>query len=252
MLNNINAYLLGPLIALSILIMIEVGYRVGRRWPRADEGAFGVVSGGAFALVALLLAFSFSIAVERFNERRLIVIHEADAITTLAANLDFLDRAATARIGDKLREYVRIRFAFASTSREGERAAIAAQSDRLSKNLWRLVSSAAESSSQPRLAALTVSSLHDVIKTADEQSDTLMTRLPGEIVLILIGIVLLAGVLLGLGIVSRGRRDLAASVLFALMLAAVVSTIADVNAPQQGLIKVDLAPLRQAEAHLNT
>ena len=78
------------------LALLSYGRRLGAR-HLAKEGAssmagLNAVEGAVFALMGLLLAFSLSGALQRFDERRQLVLQEANAISTAYDRLVFLER----------------------------------------------------------------------------------------------------------------------------------------------------------------
>ena len=85
---------------LGLLLMMEAGRRLGVRRLAADpEGAragIGAVEGAVFALLGLLIAFTFSGAASRFDDRRHLVAEEANAIGTAWLRIDFAGGSAAA------------------------------------------------------------------------------------------------------------------------------------------------------------
>jgi len=75
----------------GIVVCVEVGYRLGRR--RSEELAhvgIGAIEAAVFALLGLLLAFSFAGGNSRLDTRRQLIIEEANAIGTAYLRLDML------------------------------------------------------------------------------------------------------------------------------------------------------------------
>ena len=91
------ALLAGGLFA-GMLVLLEIGRRLGLRRLALDSEAvragFGVVEGAIFALMGLLIAFTFSEAASRFDTRRQLVVEEANAIGTAYLRLDLLSASA--------------------------------------------------------------------------------------------------------------------------------------------------------------
>jgi len=79
---GLNFLVLYPLTIMVIISAAEIGIYFGRRRP--SESEFGTPTGAALGLLALLLAFSVSLAVGRFEERRRLVLEEAEAISSTA------------------------------------------------------------------------------------------------------------------------------------------------------------------------
>src|SRR5438093_11636659 len=78
---------------LGMLLLLEVGRRIAQRRGGAPSGA-GVVDGGVFALLGLLIAFTFSAAASRFDTRRQLVVQEATAFGHAYLRLDLLPTTA--------------------------------------------------------------------------------------------------------------------------------------------------------------
>src|SRR6187455_2918873 len=92
----INAFAYAGTLLLAMLLLLEVGRRLGARHAErsaATEAKFGNVEGAVFALFGLLLAFTFSGAGARFDTRRLQIASEANAIGTAFLRLDLLASA---------------------------------------------------------------------------------------------------------------------------------------------------------------
>ena len=106
------ATLAGGLFA-GMLVLLETGRRLGlRRLARDSEAAragFGVVGGAIFALMGLLIAFTFSGAASRFDTRRQLVVEEANAIGTAYLRLDLLPANAQSALRESFRQYVEAR-----------------------------------------------------------------------------------------------------------------------------------------------
>jgi len=115
------------LIVLVLIVAAGVGaFYVTRRLHRStgrDDAPFGVILAAAFALVGLLLGFSFSLALSRYDARREVTVQEANAIGTTILRVHLLEPSIAAPMWSTLREYVqaRIDFAAAGTARSEER-----------------------------------------------------------------------------------------------------------------------------------
>ena len=95
---------------ITMLALLELGRRMGRRRAADTEGArTGVVDSAVFALLSLLLAFTFSGAAARFDARRHLVVEEANAIGTAYLRLDLLPADAQPALREMFRRYVETR-----------------------------------------------------------------------------------------------------------------------------------------------
>jgi len=112
---EIYAVLLALGLFVAMIAMQELGHRLGDRVERLDpEGAHagtGPVEGAVFALLGLLVAFSFSGAASRFDARRQLIVQEANDVGTAYLRLDFAPPAAQPELRDLFRRYLDTRLA---------------------------------------------------------------------------------------------------------------------------------------------
>src|SRR3954447_23646437 len=108
---DLGAAFLYPIIAVLIAGSGELGNLIGRRLRKAHiEGSdIGTLTGAALGLLALLLAFSFSIALSRYDARRDMVLEEANAIGSTANFALMLPDTSKRPILSLLRDYTAIR-----------------------------------------------------------------------------------------------------------------------------------------------
>src|SRR6187431_3219364 len=101
------------LFVLLTLACYEVGYRIGvrrhQRGETADEGAMGVIVGAILGLMAFLLAVTMSMAGDRFDTRRGLVLQEANAIGTTYLRAGYLPEPAADQMRELLVEYIPLR-----------------------------------------------------------------------------------------------------------------------------------------------
>src|SRR4249919_2610586 len=105
----ISALLYAVLLFFGMLILLEAGRRFGvRRRPRESEGErgnLGPVEGAVFAIFGLLMAFTFSGAASRFNEKRMLIAEEANTIETAYLRLHLVPDAEP-KLQDLFRQYL--------------------------------------------------------------------------------------------------------------------------------------------------
>jgi hypothetical protein len=243
-----------PLTALSIfaavLLCIEAGYRfsVWRGVKERDE-PFGVVEGTAYSIVALLLGFSFSLAVSHYDARRLLVVKEANAIGTTILRSETLPAPQARAMRDLLRDYVDARIAFVMADRKpAEQAKVSERSDKLQAQMWAIAVAEADRERTP-VFALFEATLNDTIDVSAEESAALSGNIPDAVIVAMFVVILATSLLSGYGFGGSGRHAVA-SVLLALMIALVVAAILDLDSAQAGFIRVSLQPLQDVRALL--
>ena len=101
----------------------EFGNGIGRRNRGAETRGedFGTLTAAALGLVALLLAFSFSIALSRFDARRDLVLQQANAIGSMANVARMLPEVTQGPVLGLFRDYAAIRVALGVSEQRRER-----------------------------------------------------------------------------------------------------------------------------------
>ena len=140
MLNAVPIWAIAVGFAILVGICGEIGFRLGTRAKASlEESPFAVLQTAIFGLLALLLAFSFSVGIARYDARRVEVLREANSIGTTMLRTQLLDARAAPVMRGYLRSYVDARIAFASAGiDERARADAAYRTAALQAAMWRL------------------------------------------------------------------------------------------------------------------
>lgn len=239
------AILLAVGLLFGILLLLELGRRFGdQRLKRDPEGAragTGVIEGAVFALVGLLIAFTFSGAASRFDQRRDLIVQETNAIGTAYLRLDLLPPDARASLQADFRRYVDARLD-AYRKLPDIRAALAGldQAAALQNKIWALAVIAGQRpDAAPDAIKLLLPSLNDMIDITTTR--TLASRLhpPLAIYAMLVLLALASALLAGYSMAGARSRNWLHMVTFAAVMALAVYIIIDLEFPRLGLIRVD-------------
>jgi hypothetical protein len=242
-----NTFFLAALVAIFFFVFGEIGFEYGRRRAHrtGDDQPLGVTLAAAYGVVALLLGFSFQLAINRYDTRRDTLVNEANAIGTTILRTRLFDDATSAALRLKLRDYVDARIAFSAAGADvAARKAPAERSARLQNQLWDMTMTAVRRDPHSTLSPLFVQTLNDMIDSSARQEAILNAVIPAPILVVLLIVVLAAATLLGIDFGRKGTRAPVVTALFAVMIVLVIFIIVDLDLPQHGLIRVDLSPLR--------
>jgi hypothetical protein len=229
-----------PLAIVFGLASFELGYRLAKyRQQLHQEEKESPVTGmvaGTLGLLAFMLAFTFGMAGSRFEERRQVVLDEANAIGTCYLRAEMLPAPMRTEVKNLLREYVDVRLD--AVQQSGKLDQDVARSEELHGRLWAQAVAVTEKDRSP-IAAIFVESLNEVI---DLHSTRVMaglrSRVPAVIWIVLYVLAILAMEMIGYHAgLANSRRSIAA---FSLIIgfALVLFLIADLDRPGQGLIGV--------------
>jgi hypothetical protein len=237
-------------ILLLVLLAVEGGYRLGKsRRSRSEQeqaAPVGAMVGATLGLLAFILAFTFGLAAARFDTRRQVLLDEANAIGTTYLRAGMLpDRREEIRA--LLRDYVDTRL---EAVRSGKIAEGIRRSEHLQDQLWAQAVAVGENNPNSIVVGLFVQSLNEVIDLhAKRVTAGLRNRIPGAIWVALFAVAVLSLAAMGYhaGLVATTRSLAVLAV--ALTFSAVIGLIADLDRPQEGVLKVSqqaLIDLRQS------
>jgi hypothetical protein len=204
--------------------------------PLAEEvrNDFGVVLAATLTLLGLLIGFSFSMAVTRYDQRKNCEEAEANAIGTELLRADLLPDRDAVRVRGLLKKYVEQRVLFYTTRNERQVAKIKVDTAKVQDELWATARSAA--AAQPTaMMALVVSGMNDVLNSQGYTQAAWWNRIPFEAWMLMLAIAVCCNLLIGYG-AHRTER----AVLLILPIAVSVSLllISDIDSPREGAIRV--------------
>jgi hypothetical protein len=228
---------------LGALILLEVGRRIAiRRSTRDDkvDAGLGVVEGAVFGLFGLIVAFTFSGALSRFDARRQLVVDETNAIGTAYLRVDLLPREAQPAMRESFRRYLDARLAVYEKISDAEAAwGELAKANILQGEIWRqAVAGSRAADAHPDAGKLLLPALNEMIDITTTR--TLATRMhpPQVIFVLLFGLALTSALLAGYSMAARKQRSWLHIICFALVAAVAVYVILDIEYPRLGLIRM--------------
>jgi len=221
------------------LASVESGYRLGRlryeRRKNENDSPVGEMVAAILGLLALILAFTFGFGAERFDARRQMVLDEANAIGTTYLRTQMLPEGGE-RIRALLKEYVDVRLnaVLGDNLAEGLR-----RSDAIQTQLWNEAVTLGQKNPNSIVVGLFVQSLNQVIDLHAQRVQVgLRNRVPGAIWVVLLAVSVASLVAMGYhaGLTGTSRSLTVLTITFAF--SAVIGLIADLDRPQQGVLKV--------------
>ncbi len=245
LLYNLDLWFIFGVSIVFFLMGDELGFRLGRRKrPTVDEDARSqiiTIQGAMLGLLALLLGFTFSMAMSRFEVRKQQVLDESNAIGTTYLRAQLMPEPPRKEVSNLLRRYVEVRLQFyqAEIKGEGFQRAVE-QTERLQLELWSRATAWAAQDPRAVTAGLFLQSLNETIDLHSKGLTALENHVP-EIILVLLYFVALTAIgLLGYGCGLAGRRNFMVTMVASVLIAAVILVIIDLDRPQRGLIRVGL------------
>lgn len=244
----------GAVILLAVLLFsLEIGYTLGKWMKNRQEhdaisGSKDIAVGSMFALLGLIMAFTYAFTVSRADQRKQVIVDEANAIGTAFLRTELTSEPERSELRRLLLDYARTRVANTAISKDTQAFKKAvARSMMVQAELWpatvRMVKG--KSGSPGPLEISIVQAINEVLDMQGQRAKNATDRLPGVTLLMLVFIaaasLAVAGFNSGLdGPLNRWRMTILTSVLAMVML-----IIIDFDLPMRGFIEVSQMPLEK-------
>jgi hypothetical protein len=251
---RMNTVLLAVVLTVIIGGVAAAGLAAGRLIrARSDSHreSVGVVQGALLGFVGLLLAFGLTMAVGRYDNRRALVVQEANDIGTTYLRAQLLDEPARSTSLELLRRYADEAVDLTGQVPDSARyrADLATMAD-IQRDLWAAASDAVDADPVGSAPRLYVESLNAMIDSNAARAASLVNRVPPTImVLTVFGSAVALGLLsLYLALIGRGAITAGAA---ALVIILIVFISFDLDRPERGFITVPAGPLLDVQASMD-
>jgi len=203
--------------------------------PRMDELTdFDKIQAAALTLLALIIGFTFSMAVTRYDQRKNYEAAEANAIGTEYVRAELLPAEDGVKVRQLLRDYLTQRIAYYESRDQRQTGELDADAAKLQAELWSAILHPAQIQPTP-VIALTVWGMNDVLNAQSYTQAAWWNRIPVAAWAMMGLIAISCNMMLGYG----ERRG---GLLLLLVLPIIVSVsfllIADIDSPRGGVIRV--------------
>ena len=222
-----------------------------RRRPGADHQPVGVVQGVMLGLIGLLLAFGLTMSVGRYDTRRALVVHEADAIGTTYLRAQMLAEPVRTRSLDRLRHYGDLAVDMADQVPDSDEFdAAAARMEDEQQSLWTLAGDAVRGDPQGTAPRLYVETLNEMIDAHEDRLASVRNRVPTTVLVLQVAGSAVAIFVLAFYLAVLGRR-VAVGFLAAGVVTLIIFISVDLDRPHRGLITVPDSPLVSTRAMMD-
>jgi hypothetical protein len=234
---------------LCLSVVIGALLRKGKELEKGTHENYAVILAAALTLLALIIGFSFSMATNRYDQRKNYEEEEANAIGTEYLRADLLPAAKAERVHALLRKYTDQRILFYETRDMQQLAQINARTAQLQAELWSVVVESADSRPAP-IIAIVASGMNDVLNSQGYTQAAWWNRIPVAAWVLMASIAICCSLLVGYDL-----RDMKAGRILIPILPLIVSIafflIADIDSPRAGAIQVNPQNLISLAESLN-
>ncbi len=232
---------------LGLPLAAELGGRVHRlitRQTPPDPTGAGFLAAGALGLLGLLMGFTFSMATERFETRRALVVSEANAMSTVYLRDQLLGAPYDARLESLMVRYANARLDFFSAGdNPGRLSEAARRTSKLQDDIWRETGQALKRPANAPLATAVLSATNEMFDLASTRAAAREATVPMPIIWAVTFCAFATAGVCGYGLEAGAHRHRVASTILFVLIAVALVLIHDVDSPRGGLIRAPQGPL---------
>ncbi len=251
---DLNNYSLLTIFLVGLAVILaasEIGRRLGVHAGGRGGDNVSTLEGAVLGLLALMIGFTFAMALSRFDARRDAVMNEANAIGTTALRARLLPEPHRAEVLKLLRQYVKIRLDITKRPASGaELTAAIDRSNALQEALWLQAKAMAAKDNGMVPTGLFIQTLNEMIDNQGKRLAAVYNRVPNIVLLALLGIAVIAGAFAGYASGFEARRTRLPVYIISFLVSAVILLIMDLDRPGTGFIDVSQQPMIDAASSI--
>ncbi|WP_372858579.1 hypothetical protein [Pseudoalteromonas sp.] len=231
----------------TIIFCNELGFRAGRyiqsRTDSDVKALTGSIQGSILGLLALLLGFTFSMSMQRYDNRSMAMIDEVNSIGTAVLRIELLPNEYKQPVRDLFYDYLELRVAIGQVdlTKYQQRSDYNNKIINIQAELWALAVEATNVDPRAVTTGAFVKSLNDVIDSQGKRNALLQMHVPEVVLMLLFVVFISSGGMMGYSAGLSGQRIIAPVVLVSLLITLIVFIIIDLDRPKRGMIQINQA-----------
>lgn len=237
-LYEFNTIFIAAILFIVICTANEFGFSIGRYVQRrtTDEvkSLTGSIQGSILGLLALLLGFTFSMSMQKYDARTQALIEEAATIQQAQIGASLLPQKQQPEVRSLLSQYIEIKqeLAFISVINQSERQEQLNKTHEIQRQLWQLTSD-----------TVIANEIRAIIRADFKRDAQINNHVPDIVLYLLFVVFVTAAAILGYSAGLSGKRLTVPIALVSILITLIVYIIIDLDRPKRGLIKTELTPL---------
>jgi hypothetical protein len=241
---HLNSVLIAAMLFVLIVIAHEVGMRIGNYFLEKSDSDVksqtSAIQGGILGLLALILGFTFSMSLQRYDSRSSAEVEEANAIGTAQLRAALLPDPFATQAQTAIHDYIDLRLesSHVDLTRRKLRKELNAKTSTLQQRIWDIGVAAADVSPNPVKTGYFLTSVNDMIDAQGARLDVLNRHVPPAIFYLLFIFFIFTGGLIGYSSGLGQRRARAPALILNLLICLMVFIIIDLDRPRRGVIEV--------------
>ena len=230
-----------PLVLFAAVLVVQgigayLGHVLGKRANvfAGSERDLNTILGATMTLLALIIGFTFAMALNRYDQRKDLEVAEATAISAEIARVDLLPTLASSQARELLSRYLQQRILFYQVDDPAQLKQIRADTEQLGAELWSAITGVVSSARDP-VTALAVSGMNNVLDSETQADAAWKFHIPVAVWVLMFLIAFAGNLLLG---ISEKRKNAAIVLILPVVISIPFYLIADIDSPRGGPIRV--------------
>ena len=235
-------YLLLAIITSLIVFFIALGYKYDKKLsvknPNGAKQSVGIVEGSTFGVLSLLVGFTFSVAITKFEAQRRIMVQEATCIRTAVLRSEMYPDSVRQLFRNDFKDYIEARISYYKSRRDNEFIERIDKATKISDKIWkRTIDESTKSENFARTAQM-IPALNNMIDSVTARDSERVSHIPSLILWVLLILILSGAFLVGVDVAEKKRNKLPI-VSYAFVMSLTLNLIIELNQPGTGLINFD-------------
>ena len=240
---HLPIYFLSAIIFFLILLFNWFGFKFKKwhleKYPGRVPEDLGAVEGSMLGVMALLLGFTFSIAISKFETRRQITVDEANEIGTAILRCDMYPDSVRNSLRADFKEYIETRIAYYNVGDNEEKIRQEiVKAGEISGRIWKRVALQAQNPNNIAITTQMIPALNDMIDIVTTRDASRISRVPRLVLLVLLGLVLISAFVLGSDYNGK-KRNRILILGYAMAMTLTLTLIVELDRPREGLINLN-------------
>jgi hypothetical protein len=235
------------------MLTVELGLRLRSSYAQNNQDILyeqvKEARDGIVFLLSLLLGFTLAMALTHYDQRKQLVVEEANAIGTTARRARLLPEPYSTQMTRMLADYADTRLAYFKAGNDVKSIETSmGQTNQLLSQNWLVAAKMVSAAPTPN-TSIFIQSLNETFDISEKQIATLENRIPQSVWVMILIIAILASLASGMAV---RRRMLFSTLIVPLMAAVVISLTADLDSPRSGVIRVGVGSMERVQANLHS
>ena len=239
---------------ISLVVVLGAG-EVGRALGVREKRGYSVATleAAVLGLLALMISFTFAMALSRYEARREAVLNEANAIGTAALRARLLPAPYNSNVLKLLREYVQVRLDVSNGAlTQAKLNAAINRSNAIHEALWQQVKLVTAQDKTIVPTGVFIQSLNEMIDSQGKRLSAAFNQIPNTVLLALYGIAAVASGFSGYASGLASKRTRLPVLIVGTLICVVILLIQDIDRPYGGFIRVSQQPMVDTAASLSS